>query len=308
MKIIDIHTHGIGGYDSRTTDVEHILKTAGIHGSYGVSQIIPTIYPATIKVMRENMEVVRKAMERQKDISDPPSPATPRPSFIAGVHLEGPFLNISKCGSLNAMTFLDPSEYHLKELVEGFEDMVKIITLAPELNGAVALIRKISDTGIIASMGHSDATYAEAEDGFNAGAKGVTHIFNAMRAFHHREPGLAGFGLMNQDIYIEVIADPHHLHPAMFEIIFKVKNNDKIIIISDSVKETKTYSPHAAGLTAREAIAGKTQGVTDARGRLLGGSMTVTEAVKNLVEYGFDEAVAMKCITVNPVMYLNHSS
>ena len=153
MKIIDIHTHGIGGFDTRTTDVEHILRIAGIHGSQGVAEIIPAIYPAPMKVMRENMQVVKEAMERQEDGDS---------ARIIGVHLEGPFLNFSKCGSLNAMTFLEPTEYHLKELIEGFEDIVRIITIAPEMNGAVSLIRKMSGMGIIASMGHSDATYAEA--------------------------------------------------------------------------------------------------------------------------------------------------
>ncbi len=297
MRVIDIHTHGIAGYDTRTTDAVHILRIAEIHGSQGVSEIIPTIYPAAIKVMRENMAVVKEAMRMQKEQSGPPSPPFDRggikvgeSSLIRGVHLEGPFLNFSKCGALNSMTFLEPTEYHLKELIEGFEDMVKIITIAPELNGAPGLIRKITDRGIIASMGHSDATHAEAEAGFHAGAKGITHIFNAMRGFHHREPGITGFGLMNKDIYIEVIADPHHLHPKTLELIFETKKAERIIIISDTVKETTPFT--------------KGQGVTDIHGSLLGGSMTVAEASVMLIEAGFDRDVIMKCITENPERYI----
>ena len=287
QKIIDIHTHGIGGYDTRTTVEEHILKIAEIHGSYGISEIIPTIYPATIKVMRENMMMVKKAMELQK--TEDRSQKTE--SRIIGVHLEGPFLNPSKCGVLNAITFIEPSEDNLKELIEGFEDMVKIITIAPEINGATKLIKKITDTGIIASMGHSEATYAEAEAGFHAGARGITHIFNAMRGFHHREPGIAGFGLLNQDIYIEVIADPYHLHSKTLELIFKTKNHNRIIIVSDSVKEATPFT--------------KSQGVTDAHGKLLGGCMTIAESSKRLIEIGFDENIIMKCISGNPERYLN---
>jgi len=287
QKIIDIHTHGIGGYDTRTTVEEHILKIAEIHGSYGISEIIPTIYPATIKVMRENMMMVKKAMELQK--TEDRSQKTE--SRIIGVHLEGPFLNPSKCGVLNAITFIEPSEDNFKELVEGFEDMVKIITIAPEINGATKLIKKITDTGIIASMGHSEATYAEAEAGFHAGARGITHIFNAMRGFHHREPGIAGFGLLNQDIYIEVIADPYHLHSKTLELIFKTKNHNRIIIVSDSVKEATPFT--------------KSQGVTDAHGKLLGGCMTIAESSKRLIEIGFDENIIMKCISGNPERYLN---
>ncbi len=287
QKIIDIHTHGIGGYDTRTTVEDHILKIAEINGSYGISEIIPTIYPATIKVMRENMMMVKKAMELQKT-EDRSQKAESR---IIGVHLEGPFLNPSKCGALNAITFIDPTEDNLKELIEGFEDMVKIITIAPEINGATKLIKKITDTGIIASMGHSEATYAEAEAGFHAGAKGITHIFNAMRGFHHRELGIAGFGLLNQDIYIEVIADPYHLHQKTLELIFKTKNPDRIIIVSDSVKEATPFT--------------KSQGVTDAHGKLLGGCMTTAESSKRLIEIGFDENIIMKCISGNPERYLN---
>ena len=289
-KSIDIHTHGIGGYDTRTTVEEHILKIAEIHGSYGISEIIPTIYPATIKVMRENIMMVKKAMELQK--TEDRSQKTE--AKIIGVHLEGPFLNPSKCGALNAITFIEPTEYKLKELIEGFEDIIKIITIAPEINGATKLIKKLTDKGIIASMGHSDATYAEAEAGFNAGARGITHIFNAMRGFHHREPGLAGFGLLNQDIYIEVIADPYHLNLKTLELIFKTKNHDRIIIVSDSVKEATPFT--------------KSQGVTDTHGKLLGGCMTIAESSKRLIEIGFDEDIIMKCITENPEKYLKHEN
>lgn len=293
MKVIDIHTHGIGGYDTRTDFAEHILKIAAIQGSFGVSKILPVIYSATIRVMRENMEIVKEAMRLQhagfdkekKDIE------ASEPAEIAGVYLEGPFLNPAKCGALNAMTFLEPTERSFKELVEDFEDIIKVMTVAPELDGALELIKRISEAGIIVSMGHSDATYVEAEAGFDAGAKGITHIFNAMRGFHHREPGIAGFGLLNQDVYIEVIADQFHLHAKTMDLIFKAKNPDKIIIVSDTVKETNT-----GGKVPVPAA--------DSHGKLLGGAMSVTESARRLIEMGYDEGVIMKCITDNPDMYL----
>ena len=133
-------------------------------------------------------------------------------------------------------------------------------------------------------MGHSDATFSEAEAGFHAGARGITHIFNAMRSFHHREPGIAGFGLINKDIYIEVIADPFHLHPKTLELIFKTKSPEKIIIVSDSVKETPSIP-----LSSRRGK-GRGKGVTDThKGKLLGGSMTIIESSRRLIQMGFDE-------------------
>ena len=321
MKSIDIHTHGIGGYDTRSTTEGDILRIAAILGSYGISEIILTIYPSKIQEMRENMMTIRMAMKRQRsDTFVPPhppltkgvqeggkggmgglkkgraggitnpSPITHHPSRIIGVHLEGPFLNPSKCGALSATTFIEPTEKNIRKLLEGFEDIVKIMTISPELKGATQLIKKVSDMGIIVSMGHSDATFSEAEAGLNAGARGITHIFNAMRGFHHREPGIAGFGLINKDIYIEVIADPFHLHPKTLELIFKTKNPEKIIIVSDTVKET-----------AEKGL----QAVTDTHGRLLGGSMTIVESSKRLIQIGFDECIIMGCITKNPERYLS---
>ncbi|MBI4653398.1 MAG: hypothetical protein HY752_00125 [Nitrospirae bacterium] len=299
-KVIDIHTHGIGGYDTKTITEAEILKIAETHGSYGVSEIILAVYPATIKAMRENMAVIKKAMEMQVGIDsfrDAGSKeiGNSRPAKVIGIHLEGPFLNPSKCGALNAMAFIKPTEKNFKELIDGFEDVVKIITIASEVEGAIVLIKRIAGMGIIASMGHSDATYTEAEAGYNAGAKGITHIFNAMRSFHHREPGISGFGLLNQDVYIEVIADPYHLHPKTLKLIFKVKNPERIIIVSDTVKKTKTL-PHL-----------ETHGVTDAHGKLLGGCMSVIESAERLIEIGYDKGIINQCITENPERYLRQS-
>ena len=244
MQTIDIHTHGIDGVDTRTGNVDAILAIAEIHGTSGVTKIVPTLYSSPLREMRAQMETVRKAMEFQKKSVPPRTAGAERgqggaPARILGIHLEGPFLNPVKCGALDAPSFSEPGEYALMELLEGFEDIVKIITVAPEIRGAISLIKKMSGMGIVVSMGHSDATYAEAESGFQAGARGITHIFNAMRGMHHREPGIAGFGLLNRDIYIEVIADPYHLHPKTLELVFKIKNRNRILLVSDTVKETE---------------------------------------------------------------------
>jgi N-acetylglucosamine-6-phosphate deacetylase len=303
MNIIDIHTHGIGGFDTRSSTVENVLRIAEIHGALGVSEIVLSIYPAPIETMRQQMEIVRQAMEIQgqgslqdaslQDAALSLSRGTGHgragAARILGVHLEGPFLNPAKCGALDPSFFIDPGEHALHALVDGFESLVKMITVAPERRGALAFIRNVTEQGIVVSMGHSDATYAEAEAGFHAGARGITHLFNAMRAFHHREPGLADFGLLNNDVYVEMIADPFHLHVRALELIFKTKKPERIILVSDSVKETKT----AAG-----------RRVVDASGRLQGGAMAVTGSARRLVELGFDESTVTNAITVNPRQYL----
>jgi len=299
MKIIDVHTHGIGGYDTKTTVLDNILKIADIHGSHGVSEIVLSIYPSKIDNMRKHIEVVKKAIEKQ-----PPHPPLTKggsrgvdqsaphaiPTNIVGVHLEGPFLNPEKSGALDKKTFIEPTEYHFEKLIEGFEGIVKIVTIAPELKGALRLIKTMSDCGIIVNMGHSNATYAEAEAGYHAGARGITHIFNAMRGFHHREPGLTGFGLLHNDVYIEVIADPYHLDRKTLELIFRTKNPKRIIVVSDTVRESKTTD---------------NQAITDVHKKLSGGCITITESSRRLIEMGFDEHIVENCITKNPKRYLS---
>jgi N-acetylglucosamine-6-phosphate deacetylase len=286
MKVIDIHTHGIGGYDTKAASPDDVLRIADIQGSHGVSEVLLTIYPSSIKTMRRNMETVRKAIQLQQE----QKAATGKSAKIIGLYLEGPFLNPSRRGSLDAKMFIEPSCQNFEELIEGYEDITRIIAVAPEMKGAVVLIKKLAERGMIVTMGHSDATFAETEAGFHAGARGITHIFNAMRGFHHREPGIAGFGLLNQDIYIEVIADPHHLHPKTLELIFIAKNPERIIIISDAVRETW--------------ISQAKQGITDDAGRLTGGCMTITESSERLIQMGFDAEIIKGCITKNPGRYL----
>jgi N-acetylglucosamine-6-phosphate deacetylase len=337
MATIDIHTHGIGGYDTKGATPQDILRIAEIHGSHGVSAIIPTIYSGPTEKMRADIAAVKKAMELQAagssgsrfkvrasrlgqisqineltldktntrnlepsatapedghrtlDIEQRPCGDAP-PATILGVHLEGPFLNPAHAGALEGNSFLTAKISRCKKLLEGFYDVVKIITVAPELDGALDLIRLISDTGIIVSMGHSDATYSQAEAGFSAGAKGITHVFNAMRGIHHREPGIAGFSLMNPHIYVEVIADPFHLHPKTIELIFGTKKPEKILIVSDSVKTAETDSA--------------AHGITDSAGRILGGSMSITESMKYLIGLGFQQNIVEQCVSSNPLMYL----
>lgn len=283
MDIIDVHIHGFYGLDTLDTTPEDVLKMAGMLSKKGVSGFLPAVYSREINDMRRDMECIKKAviMQRTEGIEGM--------AEIIGIHLEGPFLNPKRCGSLDPKTFIAPTEYNFSKLTEGFEDIIKIITVAPELEGASKLIKKITDSGITVSLGHSDASYSETEAAFNAGARGITHIFNAMRPFHHREPGIAGFGLQNRDIYIEIIADLIHLHIKTLELIFKIKHPDRIIIVSDAVKHT--------GLISRP--------VNDF-GRLIGGSMTVTQASENLIKAGFDRDLVLKCISDNPKRYIEH--
>jgi len=292
--IVDLHTHGIAGRDTRVADPSTMLKIAEDQGRADASAILLSIYPGPVEAMRAQMSAVKEAMERQRPFADweGSRPRQEGPASILGVHLEGPFLNPARRGALDASSFLEPREETLRRLIEGFERVIRIVTLAPELPGAGRLIREIVKRGIMVNMGHSDATYAEAEAGFRAGARGITHLFNAMRPFHQREPGIAGFGLVNRGVYVEIIGDLRHLSMETMEIIVRLKGPEKIVLVSDSVRQTGLPPYPDEGEGGEE---------------LLGGSMTLRAAAQGLIQRGFDEEIITRAITVNPREYLQKS-
>ena len=275
--VIDIHVHGAEKYDTRTRRQDDILQIAQIHGQHGTSALLPTIYPGSVEIMREHLGAIRRAMAAQRE-----------GATILGAHLEGPFLNPERAGSLDGKSFADPSPEAFNRLVEDFEDIIKIVTIAPELPGALRVIELCREKGFLVQMGHSDASIEQAEEGKQAGATGITHLFNAMRGFHHREPGLAGFGLMDEDIYVEIIADLAHLHPQSLKMIFDMKSPDKIILISDSVMGPGWGSGAIRG----------------AGGTLLGSGITLADSIKNLVSLGVPPDRALQFASDNPMTYL----
>lgn len=294
---IDLHIHGYGRYETRGADPRDILKLAELQGKAGTAAFLPTIYSGPIFEMRADMEAVRKAMEVQRSevkaqdyARKTARPKTQVPSRILGVHLEGPFLNPARAGALNRDSFMKPSATYLGKLTEGYGEIIKIMTVAPEMPGALKVIEKCAEAGIRVNMGHSDANWREAGEGKRAGATGITHIFNAMRPFHHREPGIAGFGLLDDDIYIEVIADGVHLHEETLRLIFCTKRDDRIILVSDSVK----------GAWRRGRPVYKKKGV------LAGSCTALSEAAGILKRSGISDVRASAAAKKNPRKYLRN--
>ncbi len=248
------------------------------------------------------MESVRKAMEIQ-NTEDKNFSTSQSASRILGVHLEGLFLSPVRCGSQDKSSFIKPSILSLKKLIDSYEDIIKIITIAPELAGALKVIEKCASLGIKVNMGHSDATYMQALKGKKAGATGISHIFYAMRPFHHRDPSLIGFGLLDEDTYIEVIADNSHISHSALNIIFKTKRLDRIILVSDSVKDAKKRKSPIYPVR-RKAPSELSNGVYSKPGVLAGSSITLSDAVKNIIKIGIPEAVAIETAVDNPKRYL----
>lgn len=281
MTYIDLHTHGLGGYDSRSKDPEEYLRLSEAMARHGTSAFLPTLFPAPVEEMRLVMKAVKRAMEMQS------------PARILGVHLEGPFVNPAKSGALDKGAFVKPGLKSLARLIDGFEDIVKIMVVAPELPGALGVIGHAVKLGIRVNMGHSDATFMQASEGRKAGATGVTHLFNAMSPMRHREPGLAGYALADDSLYVEIIADMAHVHPAVLLLVLKCKPSNRIILVSDSLRDAKTEDVPVMGPVFMP------DGET-----LAGSGITLSDAVNNMVHLGLKLEEAQSLASDNPRRYL----
>jgi N-acetylglucosamine-6-phosphate deacetylase len=218
---------------------------------------------------------------------------------ILGIHLEGPFINSSKKGAQKKEHIIEPSVKEFLEFNKASGNLIRIVTIAPEMPGAMELIRWLHEQDIIASVGHSDATYDQVREGIKNGLTHVTHIFNAMRGFNHREPGVAGAALSSPELVIEMIADGIHLHPVTMNMVLKIKEHDKIILITDAMSAaSKPEGIYSLG--GQEVIVrGNSARLKD--GTLAGSILTLDKAIKNMVDItGISLIEAIKMVTVNP--------
>ena len=212
-----------------------------------------------------------------------------------GVHLEGPFVSRGKCGAQNPDNIRKPDIALFNELNELSGGMVRLITVAPEVEGALDFIREASKVCTV-SLGHSTADYDQAMAGFEAGATHVTHLFNGMEPFHHRKPGLVGAAL-TAGANVELICDGVHIHPAMIVAVHKMFG-DRLIIVSDSLR--------CAGLCdGRYNLGGLPMIVRDGRATLLdgtiaGSSSNLLQELRNVVSYGVPLEAAVKAMTETP--------
>ncbi len=283
IELVDLHIHGIGDFDTTSNSTDDILKIARTEKTNGTTKMVLSVYPNDIETIRQQFENIKQAMEKieKEDLDDC--------TRIEGIHLEGPFLNPTKAGALDRDHLLPPSVKSLKTIIDGYENIIRTITIAPELKKSSEVIKFCRDTGMKVNMGHSDATFREASKGKHAGATGITHLFNAMRPLHHREPGLAGFGLLDKDTYVEIIADGVHLDINTLELVFSIKPPEKIIIISDAVKG-KRSDKNAVYLKD---------------GTIAGSCITLSESVDFLIKNGFDSDTVRMAATSNPLRYIS---
>ncbi len=268
---IDIHIHG---------DPERIFAREIRHGTTSV--------------------VIAKSCDSIGGIEDEVAAVTdfiknnPFGKNLLGLHLEGPFINKKRAGAQDKRYIRPPSKEYLRLIIRECAGLLKIMTIAPELKGAIALIRMLCGNSVLASIGHTDASFAEARSGIDSGARHATHIFNGMRGVDRREPGAAGAVLLDERVSAEIVLDLVHVHSAAFEILARVKDRNKIVLITDSIVSMRPDPANRAGKVFK-----------NSDGSILGSSLTMIGAIKNAVVscgHGIIEAVTYA--TRNPARVL----
>jgi len=284
---IDIHIHGGGGSDVMDGSYDSLNKISMFEARHGTTGFLPTPYTDSQERLLASVKATETAMKRGTSGGE-----------ILGIHLEGPYINIERKGGQPAEYIRKPDLEELRLLLEASNNNVKMITLAPEVEGGLGFVRRIVQHGIVASIGHSNATYDEALRAVDAGVGHACHAYNAMREFHHREPGVVGAVLSCDELTAELIADGIHVHPAAMKILVKCKGTDRIILVTDAVVGT--------GMEGRYKLGGRNVVVTKKDSRFLDGSLagsvlTMDSAVRNIVEsVGVSLQDAVKMATVNP--------
>ena len=289
--LVDVHVHGWGGHDAMG-DRDALDGMARALLRRGVTSFLPTAVTAPLDDLTAFAERVRSWMP-----SAPGDGAEP-----LGFNLEGPFLADARRGAHDQTQLRAPADVS-PETIETLTDGLRLLTVAPELAGATDLIGALSRAGVAVSLGHSAALVDEARKAFAAGASSTTHLFNAMSGFEHRSPGLAVAALLEDDAYVELIADGIHVHPTLWELITRLKPVDRLLLVSDAV-------PLAGTGDGRGRIGSLSVDVDGWRctvvgtDTLAGSVIALDTAVRNVVATGVPLPAAVAAASRNPLALL----
>jgi N-acetylglucosamine-6-phosphate deacetylase len=289
---IDIHNHGAVGVDTNVATADEFIEVGTFLARNGVTAWLPTFVPDSDENYRRQIEALEKVRERQAHLPV---------AQVLGVHYEGVFANRQMCGALRPQYFKTFTGPELNELPT-LSEAIHHTTYAPEIEGGIELTRELAKEGWIPSIGHTKADFSILEAAFAAGAKHITHLFNAMTGVHHRDLGVAGWALTKDEIYCEIIADTIHVHPKMLKLAGQQKPPDKLILVSDSVSPTGLGDGDFEIWGEKVAVeAGKTR---NERGSIAGSVITMLEAVKNMLALGFSPVQVSKMASANPARLL----
>jgi N-acetylglucosamine-6-phosphate deacetylase len=291
---VDVHVHGWGGHDAMG-GVEALAGMASALARRGVTSFLPTAVSAPLDVLARFVATVRGWSTTAA--ADGAAPL--------GLNLEGPFLAPARKGAHDPGALIEPASIDDAE-VEPLLDGLRLITIAPELPGAIDLIARLRAAGVTVSLGHSAATLDEARAGYRAGATGTTHLFNAMSGIDHRAPGLAAAALLEDDAFVELIADGHHVHPALWPLIRRVKGPDHLVLVSDAIALAGTGDGRGRlGDLDVEVAGGR---VTLAGTTTLAGSViALDDAVRQLAASGVPLPEVVAAAAANPLALIGQT-
>jgi N-acetylglucosamine-6-phosphate deacetylase len=291
---VDIHVHGGGGHSFTAGDHEAISAGVAFHVRHGTTTTLLSLVTAPA----DDLAAASASIARFLDDADPRMRRC-----IAGIHAEGPFLSAARCGAQNPAFMCDPAPDLVDELIAAGRGRLRMVTIAPERDGAVDAVRRLVQAGVIAAIGHSDATFEQAGAAIAGGATVATHLGNAMSPFHHRDPGMVGACLTAPAVCCELIVDGHHLHPSFVGFAATTKGADGIVLITDAISAAGAgdgrYRLGRLDVDVREGVATLADGSS-----LAGSTLTMDAAFRNALAAGLDEVTASRAASLNPARLL----
>lgn len=286
---IDVHVHGCGGADTMDEDQNTFDFISRSVLQTGVTSFLPTTMTMPFSKIDQSLNRIRYAMRKSNGAE------------ILGCHMEGPFISEAYKGAQDGQNILMPDF----SLIHSYLDVIKIITIAPELADDGKFIRSCVEKGIVVAIGHSNATYEQAMSAISAGVSHITHTFNALPPLHHRRPGAIG-AAMDSGVVCELIADNIHVHPAVQRLFLRVKGVDKIILITDAMRasllEDGYYDLGGQQVTVAKGVARLADGV------IAGSVLSLNEGVKNFMDNtGLSLVHGIQMVTMNPARQIGVS-
>jgi N-acetylglucosamine-6-phosphate deacetylase len=286
----DIHIHGGVNCDVMRGSADEMTQFETFLAKHGVTSYLPTTVTAAQGATLSALERLADRIEAAEKDSMGARPL--------GIHLEGPFLSHARRGVHPPVDLVEPSVAAFDKLWQAARGQVRMLTIAPELNGAEEVIAEASRRGICVSIGHSDSTLEQARRGVKAGARHATHTFNAMRPLDHRAPGILGEVLTNNQLSADVIADGIHVDPTVIDLLFRAKGIENFVLITDAISATgMPDGRYQLGTLEVELKDGRCTRDSN----LAGSALTMDRAVRNVVKFaGLDLQQAVRAASMNP--------
>jgi N-acetylglucosamine-6-phosphate deacetylase len=306
---IDVHIHGAAGVDAMGATADDLRRVSEFLARNGVTAWLPTLVPSSDEQYECSTRAIAQAVAQTSVSGSSDGTADHRLKSgplarVLGVHYEGPFVNSEQCGALHReyfRTFKDVADLDSLPTIK-HESAVHLMTLAPEIEGGIDLIKELRRRGWIVSIGHTRATPDILDKASEAGAQHMTHFMNAMTPLHHRAPGPVGWGLLRDDVSVDVIADGVHVDPLMLKVLLRGKTPARMALISDAIAATGLgdgeYQIWGETISVQN---GRTQ---NARGSIAGSVITMLDAVRLMLSLGASESEVARMASLNPARLL----